>query len=580
MTDHESLGKSIVSTGVLTSLAACGGGGGGGGASGGESDIGRLHVYPQESIGTYVPQAEDIAIIRFLHQASFGPTPNLVMDVKRVGIEGWLEQQMQMERRISLRKTLAANIAPRRPGEKKNTWALDMPKLFLQQAVCEKAQLRCRVAFALSEIVVYSYSGSANTAGAASVNDVFQEGAFGNYKDILYKFSRTTAVAGFLTFLSSSENVHDPNFKPDENYARELMQLFTLGVYELNLDGTQKLDSAGKPIPTFGPSDIYGLSKIFTGNKIGYDEVNKHWDATFDTWVSQRHHIEGPKAFLGKTVHRPGDMLAELKDAIDILVNHPNVGPHLAHRLITRLITSNPSPAYVKRVASVFNDNGKNVRGDLAAVIHAIYLDPEARDLKKQSDPNFGKYREPILMLTNFLRISDSGLDDNSKKQGKIWEYFEQALADPLNGLSQNPWCAPDVFNYFDAEFAYPGSEVDQRNLIAPESQLFTSISVIGMLNFIVERIKNKPLKLTNITARYFYLQTLAHSPQLLVDTLVCYLTSNSMPVELKQKIVTAVDEVKMPNSIDAKAVNDAITKRICTALIIIMCSPFYIVQR
>lgn len=571
MTENETLALSpgVLAATVSVGLAACGGGSG----DQPSSDDGNASPDPGNDRNR-TREEMDRDIIRFLHQSTFGPTPELLEEVRKVGIAPWLERQMDQECEIGLLQMVARNQGGVAPGALVKSAGGGVVNIFYDQAVNETAQVRCRVGFALSQIIVYSFKDElGNAAAAPAFNDILQQNAFGNYKDILYKVSRSTAMGVFLTFLGGG-NVRDPNFKPDENYARELMQLFSIGVHQLNPDGSVKLDARGEPIPTYGSDDIFGLSKIFTGNRLGYNSISREWDVTGETIVRQDGHVEGPKTFLGKTVHKPGDMLAELRDAIQIIFDHPNVGPFVAGRLIKLLVTSNPSPGYVQRVGMAFNDNGKGVRGDMRAVVRAIFLDPEARDLNKQKDPSFGKHREPVLMLSTFLRISNSGKSDGES----FWKY--PYTGDALWGINQLPWAADSVFNFFDHEFVRPGSEVDKRDMIAPESALFQSVSSIGMLNFIAARIRNQGLRSSNIIARYTRLLELVDDSAKLLDHLDLFLTANTLSDSGKAKAVRAVDMVPKPTKQDEGALSEYKRKRIAVALMLVMFSPAFIIQR
>lgn len=334
-----------------------------------------------------------------------GATRDQIARVQQLGYAGWITEQIAMPRGETRWDYLV--------GKRYNTSDLKNTEnghdaAFWRKMIIAPDTLRQRVTLALSEIVVASITGFSaswsNFSGVAHM-DLLESHAFGNYRSLLQQVSLSAPMGEYLTYRGNVKLNPTTGALPDENYAREVMQLFTIGLVQLNLDGTPKL-SSGLQQETYGLDDISGLARVFTG--WGYDlaggDMNTPDYKRRPMIVSSNRHESGPKEFLDSTIPAGTDALTSVTRALDIIFAHPNVAPFISRQLIQRLVTSNPSPAYVARVATVFNNDGKGVKGNLAKVVSAILLDDEARNASRLSDPNFGKLREPVLRFTEIGR--------------------------------------------------------------------------------------------------------------------------------------------------------------------------------
>ena len=358
---------------------------------------------------------------------------------------------------------------------------------FWQQAVTAPDQLRQRVKFALSEIFVVSVADpNVDELSAASFYDMLGANAFGNYRTLLEQVSLHPAMGVYLTWIANQKADPTTGRHPDQNYARESMQLMSIGLYQLNPDGTQKLDASGQPIPTYNANDIAGLAGVFTGyswyspkpTTTTFLGGNKDPTAILKPMIPYpSFHSISAKTFLGTTIpaSTTPDPAGDLKIALDTLANHPNVGPFLSKELIQRLVTSNPAPAYVGRVAAVFNNNGKGVRGDMAAVVTAILMDPEARDSASAlANPNYGKLREPMVRMANWMRAF------NTQSASGGWLLPSTSSN---TSLDQSVLTSGSVFNFFRPGYSPPGTTMGNLGYVAPEFQIVDEVSAAGYLN-------------------------------------------------------------------------------------------------
>jgi len=357
--------------------------------------------------------------------------------------------------------------------------------------------LRQRIAFALSEIFVISRRVefiSDDTRGVANYYDLLLTHAFGNFRDLLLDVTLHPAMGAYLSHLGNRKADLSKNRYPDENYAREVMQLFSIGLFELNQDGTQKLDENGEPIPTYTNANITEFAKIFTGLTIephpqflaDLAEEGEEFVYNEEYYLDplgilykpmiafEQEHDSGPKTLLNGTVVPAGQgTMADIEAAIDNLFNHPNVGPFIGLRLIQRLVKSNPSPAYVSRVAGTFNDNGQGVRGDMQAVIQAILLDEEARDTSYLNDPTHGMLREPLVRYISLCRTFNA--TNSSGEYTYVPDHFSQEML-------QYVVDSPSVFNFFLPNYQ-PIGPIAEADLVAPEFQITTSYTAVSAAN-------------------------------------------------------------------------------------------------
>jgi uncharacterized protein (DUF1800 family) len=433
---------------MLLTVAGCGGGWGRGG------------VQPPPPPPPPITTAE---AFQFLNQATFGATAAEAQRVIDMRYEAWIDDQLQKPASLQLPHVRSLPL-PQFMGQLQ----ADRVDIWFRNALHGDDQLRQRVAFALSEIMVVSQLGVLNNQpySLASYYDMLARNAFGNYRDLIEDVTLHPAMGVYLSMLGNEKPDPVNNIRPDENYARELMQLFSIGLVELNLDGTARTDGQGQPIPTYNQSIIEGFAHVYTGWTYAGSPVFRGARATLTNQVIpmqlwQNFHDTGAKSLLNGFVvpaGQSGDR--DLAMALDNIFNHPNIGPFMATRLIERLTTSNPAPQYVERVARVFNDNGQGERGDLGAVVRAILLDPAART---SSNPDTGgKIKEPLLRLTQLFKAYNATSQSGRYPLGFAYVIF-----------GQGPLQASHVFNFFSPFYAPPG-EISDRGLVAPELEIAT----------------------------------------------------------------------------------------------------------
>ena len=573
----------------------------------------------------YLPNSNSAS--RFLSQATLGHNIAQIQDLTLIGNEQWLTNQFAMPNSFSTKNYLSAmhqtfvdsmnarGVVPLATLLNTNVgdWHFDIS--WFQGSMFAPDLLRWRVSLALSEIFVTSRVSTFkdNPYALASYYDLLNNNAFGNYRSLIDSITYHPSMAVYLTFMNNhaTDLQYGRQVYPDENYAREIMQLFSIGLYKLNLDGSEMKDANNKSIPTYDNNDIANLAKVFTGLSWGDsrylgDGVKNNWsytkklkfyaidssDAKINTWRNPPRivngHEVGVKTFLGSTI--PSKSIAagetDIQDALNILFNHPNVGPFIARRLIQRLVTSNPSPAYIGRVASIFNNNGNNVRGDLKAVIKAVLLDIEARDCcSSNTNVSQGMLREPFIRYMNIMK----GLPITTLN-GKI----RNTMYDHYNRLEQVPLYAPSVFNFFQPDYA-PNGLVKNAVKVAPEFQLLNSSSLTGYFNalnkwiindsptdfwslFVGETYKPDQNPRFNLAAD-FVLTKNDRLPELL-DKYNLLFAHGTLSAETLLSIKTAVSN--MPYSEDSPGVPNASAafRRSRIALYLILSSPDYLINK
>ncbi|MEP6633731.1 MAG: DUF1800 domain-containing protein, partial [Luteimonas sp.] len=436
----------------------------------------------------------DAEAARFLAQATFGPTLTDIAHLRQVGYERWLDEQFaispsyELSYLDSMTVDQVYDLGQRARMEAWFLHALGGQDPFVP-AILHRDQLRQRVAFALSEIFVTSDQPDAlggQVYGMASYYDVLVRNSFGNYRKLLDDVAKHPVMGVYLSTLGNQKPDPTRNIRPDENFAREVMQLFSVGLVRLNSDGTPMRDGNGNTIPTYDQSTVKGFAHVFTGwtfNGCGaagqfegcyeYDFSAPAWRTPMEYQAAYHASVQTKQLLIYPGVALPSGLLAangtapnDLKAGLDNIFNHPNVGPFIARQLIQRLVTSNPTPGYVARVAAAFDHSRRaglplDQRGDLKAVVKAILLDPEARQASRQP-PNFGKVREPILRLTHIWRAL------NGRTQtGRMSEWY------PESYLGQAPLRSASVFNFFSPSYK-PTGELSDLGLFAPELQLAT----------------------------------------------------------------------------------------------------------
>jgi uncharacterized protein (DUF1800 family) len=450
------------------------------------------------------------------------------------------------------------------------------------------AQRRQRVKYALSEIMVVSSSNFAVQSmprGEAGYYDLLGQDAFGNFRTLLNDVTLNPMMGQFLSMLGNDKG--NATTDPDENYAREVMQLFTIGLYQLNNDGTQQLNSTGQPIPTYSNTDVMGLAAVFTG--FSWNIPGNNTDIAWSNcclYVGQgfgedilpmqsfpSHHSTEEKDFLGVTIPASGnpDPVGDLKIALDTLFNHPNLPPFFCKQLIQHLVTSNPRPAYVSRVAAVFENDGTGIRGNSQAVISAILLDPEARDSATDfSNPQYGKVREALFRYTEWARAFTT--------QSRTGSYGIGSTEDPIWALGQMTLRSPTVFNWFAPGYVPPGTSIEQAGLVAPEMQMTNVSTVVGYLNYLQNAIGSNAISGSDIFSSYGTEISLAATPDQLLDRINLLLMAGEMDSTLRGQILNAVEAIAIPSG-DQNAINAALTARVQTATYLTMASPSFSAQ-
>ena len=517
---------------------------------------------------------------RFLARATFGPNMAAIDALAASDSEAWFAAQFakpQTLHRSYIDQLLAAQAA----GGAKVSYT-GMYETFWQQAVRGEDQLRQRVAFALSQIFVISMQNETirpMVRGNASYLDMLGQHAFGNVRNLLDGVAMHPMMGIYLSHLRNQKEAGTRT--PDENFAREVMQLFTIGLYQLNADGSLNL-SSGKPVDTYTREDVAGLAKVFTGlSWAGPDQASNRFNGSVADpdrdWKPMQmypaFHSSSEKRFLGQTISGATGGEADIKLALDTLFNHPNAAPFFSRQLIQRLVTSNPSAAYIGRVSAVFANNGKGVRGDMQAIVRAVLLDPEAL-APAGTSLRTGKLREPLLRLANWMRAFDA-----RAPSGVYSIYY---LDDPLSGLGQSPLNAPSVFNFYRPSYVPPNSAIASAGLVAPEMQITSEPSVTGYLNFMQEAINTGVGEARVIKPDYTKELALSGDASALVERIDLLLMNGAMSSRLRGQIVGAVNSIAVPvaTSANATQVATAQANRVKLAIFLTMASTDYLVQK
>jgi uncharacterized protein (DUF1800 family) len=598
------------------SLAACGGGGGetrtevAAGTGGTQTQVGtdtsQTSGQTSGQTGNETAQGQNQTrnlaradAFRLVTQATFGPTDAMVTRAMNLGAAAWVDEQLAKgpKSAVHLARWDADDAAVKAVRPKDTIGAPSVVSSFYQQALLNDDQLRQRTAYALSQIFVVSMAdlASERARSVASFHDMLTRNAFLNFRRILQDVTMHPAMGLYLSHLKNRKEDLVLGRVPDQNFARELMQLFSIGLVQLNLDGTPKLDGYGKPIDTYSTGDVEGLSTVFTGFSWGgSDTLNSRFaGATQDPnrlvipmQGYPQYHSVLPKTFLGTTIpaQQTPNPTASLKIALDTVFAHPNVGPFVARRMIQRLVTSAPSPAYVARVATVFNNNGNGVRGDMKAVVRAILLDDEARSATVAAGPQYGKVKEPVLRLTAFLRAFNAKSDS-----GKVLMNFTE---DPSYALGQTPLRSPSVFNFFRPGYIPPGGEAAALDMTVPEMQMTDETSVSGYANYmmnVVQRgagqrgVDGKAAR-PDLQADYTTLLPLATDAAALVDKVNYRLLGENVNTTLRAEMVTAVNSIVVPalkaDGSNRALVEKAKSNRVWAATSLALVTPEFIVQK
>jgi uncharacterized protein (DUF1800 family) len=536
-------------------VPVAGGGGGGGG-------------------GTNTTTQKDAA--RLMVQATYGPTLTGIDAIAAKGPAAWIDEQLALPSTYSHLKYQQERVAKVASDDHQGI----LQESIWQQAIKGNDQLRQRVAFAWSEIFVISSFRIFDAQGVGAYMDVLTKNAFANYRTLLEAVTLNQAMGIYLDMLRSDKEDAASGRMPNENYPREVLQLFSVGLDELNQDGSVKLDGAGKAIPTYDQDVVLGFAKAFSGWSYGaapLDDngfynyyVDPKLPAYLNYWSTPMkafpgHHSTGTKLLLrGATL--PAGQIAEkdLKDALDNIFNHPNVGPFIGKQLIQRLVTSNPTPGYISRVAGVFNNNGAGVRGDMKAVIKAILMDNEARSPTVAAGAQFGKQREPLLRFGNLLRAFNA-----TSPSGRFGLWSLDSLE---FGMNQSFFRSPSVFNFFAPDYAPQGPIADAK-LVAPEFQITTDTQIVTSSNQLRSLIFYPPYGFPNearITLNFANVQSLASDPAKLVDKLDLLMTAGNLSPATSTAVITAVAAFPVAQ----------LKERTEAAIFLITVSPDFVIQK
>ena len=515
--------------------------------------------------------------IRLLEQATWGPTEASIAHVKAVGVERFVDEQLATP---SKRYTQFDAVPTTRPATciddrtlpltptsycaRDNYTLFQLQREFFKNAVSGADQLRQRVAFALSQIFVVSGTDINHVYAMQRYQQMLADLAFDNFKNVLTKVTLSPVMGNYLDMVNNQKPNPTTGVEPNENYAREVLQLFSIGTIELKADGTPLTDSSGKTIPTYGQDEIEGFAHVFTGwtyptapgttPRVGFNP--RYYDGEMEE--RSQYHAYTAKDLLDDALEPANlPMSTDLANAINNIFMHPNVGPFIAKQLIQKLVTSNPSPQYVRRVARTFNDNGAGVRGDLKAVVRAILLDPEARGPAK-TDAAYGRLREPAQYVAGVARAL------NAMTDGVFLRAQSGAMGQPV-------FQAPSVFNFYPPDYLVPKTEV-----LGPEFALQNTSSAFARINFVNTIVfgtinpDSTVYGATGTQVDWSALAAVAADADTLVDKLDRLLTHGTLSMQAHDTIVTAV------NAISA---SDAVA-RAKTAFYLVATSSQYQVER
>ncbi len=516
---------------------------------------------PPPALAAGTPTPTDAA--RFLSQATFGGNNALIAKVQSDGFDKFLNDQFAAppSSHLAFVDAAVAAMPSPSPGATPNQPTVTQTNdAWWTRAIAAPDQLRQRVAFALSQIFVVSLNsaGLGNRAYALpAYYDVLVRDAFSNYRQLLEDVTLNPAMGAYLDMLQSDKANPAKGTLPNENYAREIMQLFSIGLYQLNLDGSLTLASNGFPLTTYGQEAVLGTAAAFTGWTYAQTGTPVFYPGRQD-WrnpmisIASRHETASKTILNGLVLPANQTASQDLKATLDAIFQHPNVGPFIARQLIQRLVTSNPSPGHIYRVASVFNDNGHGVRGDLQAVIRAVLLDYDARG-NPRSGQGVGKLREPVLRVTSLLRaFNASSPDGNFSVRGAYTALAEEAMH------------SPTVFNFFEPDYQAPGA-IAAAGLRSPEFQINTETTTITAANFLRNAIYTYLGPSSNrITLNLANEIALASDPAKLADHLNAVLMAGTMSSAMRTTLINALGQIPASNP----------TERARTAIYLIVNSP------
>ena len=585
---------------ALVLLSACGGGNGGS-ATPEPAIATALGGASSADVGIDRPATRNEAA-RFLTQATFGPNDYDIELLLKIGYSAWIERQFSLPATSHRAWWEAANAAiqavtPTATAGQDQVW-----ESFWNQAVNGPDQLRLRMAFALSQIFVISAVdgtiGGQPRAVAAWL-DMLGAKSFGTYRELLESVSLHPLMGLYLTHLKNQKPDLATGRIPDQNFARESMQLLSIGLVKLSADGTPLLDANNRPTETYGPADVSGLSNVFTGfswacpaapnnscflngSSGGVSDPDRYFKPML---AYPLYHSLDAKTFLGVTIpaSTTANPAGDLKIALDTLTAHTNVGPFISKQLIQRLVTSNPSGPYVQAVAAVFDNNGVGQRGDLKAVLRAILLHPEA----KLQSTGTGKVREPVLRLSAYLRAYPHQSDTGSWRVGNT-----DSVA---TSLGQTPLRAPSVFNFYRPGYVAPGSQSAAAGMVGPELQLLNESSAAGWINYMRDNLSNGVGQFNGTVGTVVFnrrdLQrdwapelALAPRPTELVSSVTDKLLYGLASPALQTEISSAITKITIPvlnaGGTNQAAIDAAKRNRVNATVLLTLAAPEYVVQK
>lgn len=554
--------------GAAALLAACGGGGGGADSGGTATPTGSD---PTPAVPAAPPPTRRDAA-RFLSQATFGATgPAQVDALVAQGFDGWLTAQFARPAALHLDYLNSQRGRDQKAGEKPYLAEETSYEAMWQQWLTGEDQLRARVSWALLQIFVISnIAPDIRPAAMSSYVDMLNRNAFGNWRTLLQDVALHPAMGYYLNLLESEKENAAKGTHPNENFAREVLQLFSIGLIQLNADGTPRLGSDGKTQPTYDEAVVKGFAKAFSGWSFGaldnakssqfhdHDENDESlWVVPMKAWAG--YHSSGEKLLLdGKTLPAGQTPEKDMADALDTIFQHPNVPPFFAKQLIQRLVTSNPSPAYVARVAGMFANDGAGVRGNLKAVVRAVLLDAEARGDNPAA--NVAKQREPVIRFANFLR----GLGARSASGQNRIQYLDSSD----DALGQSPLLAPSVFNFYAPGYR-PAGPIAAQGWVAPEFQISGETAVAGSLNFFAELVNGGGYGWPEQHRLKLDLASLAAlDAAALIDRLDLLFFNLGMSASTRERLTVLIAAIKGK------------TEKVKAALIVTALSPDHVIQR
>ncbi len=556
---------------------------------------------------------------RFLTQATFGPSADDVSQLTGTSASDWFLAELEKPASLHAPQLEAYRAMILDPDADLPVLAVQSSTFsFWRNAIEGDDQLRQRMAFALSQLLVVSNFGGELLTDipepVVGYQDILVEGAFGNYRDLLEAITYSPAMGYYLTYMGNQKADPTTGRMPDENYAREILQLFTVGVVQLGQDGQPILEN-GQPIELYNNMDITGLARVFTGLDLdGLDrqrfpsvvDAIDEWDGLEQALlkpmvINENRHSTEAKHFLDCRIPAASSTANSIDQALDCIMEHSNVGPFVSRQLIQRFTTSAPDPDYVQRVAFAFDSgtytlpNGRQVgdgrKGDLTATLAAILFDPDTREDTALSDPQFGKIREPLLRFTHWARAFDA---DASRPEYGI-ELFDLSAPD---ALSQHPYRARSVFNFYRPGYIAPGTVSGAAELTVPELQIVNDTSTPGYINFmtfwafggqsmipedeLAAELEDMGVPVDRAALQRAFLpdyadeRALANDAGALVDHLDSLLVYDSLSDETKTAITATLQAQPVEGPGDIEALGD----RVSLAVLLIMTSPDYLIQR